>query len=232
MVRSDPSHRALLVATPSYLVRLAGRDLRKAGLAVAVALHGTDALAAISTSEPDAVIIGPTDEINSVFDNYRAIRRVLRIRHAVTVPILILIEPDERDAAISTLETGHDDFLVLPFSPGVLASRIRLSLEADRTDARPARIRYASITIDVRRHSIYCGGREVALSPTEFAVLVLLTTDPGRVYSRKEILHSLQREDRQVSERAGDAQIRGLRHALGDCGELVQTVRSVGYRMR
>ena len=156
---------------------------------------------------------------------------MLRSDHAPHAPVILLINPEDRTEAITTLETGPDDFLLLPLNPGVLASRIALTVSAGGTEAEIGRIRYADLTIDLRRHIVFCGERETPLPAKQFAILVLLTTNPGRVFSRQEILDGIHDENRHVSKRSVDARIRGLRRNLGACGGLVRTVRGIGYRV-
>jgi two-component system phosphate regulon response regulator PhoB len=140
----------------------------------------------------------------------------------------------EESDVVAGLELGADDYVTKPFSPKVLVARVRSVL---RRRAEPApepadRIRLHELDIDLARHQVTCRGAAADLSATEFGLLVFLARRPGRVFSRAQIISGVRGEDYPVTERAVDVQVLGLRRKLGPCGEVIETVRGIGYRLR
>jgi two-component system phosphate regulon response regulator PhoB len=137
---------------------------------------------------------------------------------------------------ITGLELGADDYVVKPFSPKVLAARVRAALrrvaEAKEGGAAVGRIQRGPLLLDPERHELLLEGERIELSATEFAILELFMRSPGRVFSRGNIIDAVKGPDYPVTDRSVDVQILQLRKKLGEGSELIETVRGVGYRLK
>ena len=151
--------------------------------------------------------------------------------------ILVTARAEEVDKLIG-LSAGADDYIVKPFSPREVVARVRTVLRrAARGEAAPpnvdATLRFEGLSIDPRRHEVSGPDGPVALSALEFALLTALATEPGRVFSRAQLLEKVWGYDFYGDERVVDVHVRGVRSALGDDASrprIVGTVRGVGYK--
>ena len=144
-------------------------------------------------------------------------------------PIIMLTARGEEADIVSGLEYGADDYMTKPFSPRVLIARIRARLRKDEDDADEIVTRNG-ITLRCKFHEADIEGQPLALTSNEFAMLRMFLSNPGRVFSRDEIINAVHGSGYAVTDRAIDVQIVGLRKKLGDKSSVIETVRGVGYR--
>lgn len=152
------------------------------------------------------------------------------------IPIIMLTALCEEADIVTGLELGADDYITKPFSPRVLLARVKAALrriaaskpaaDADET------VRIRDIVIDASRHKVEVAGEDVVLTFTEFRVLQLLAGQPGRVFTRYQIVDAVHGDDYPVTDRSVDVQIVGLRKKLGEAGQYIETVRGIGYRFK
>ncbi len=131
------------------------------------------------------------------------------------------------------LNSGADDYVVKPFSPSELVARLRAVIRRAQPSAAEDILRYADVAMDLVAHRVSRNGAPVHLGPTEFRLLRHFLQNPGRVFSREQLLDRVWGQDVEVEMRTVDVHIRRLRKALniGASGDLVRTVRSVGYAL-
>ena len=131
---------------------------------------------------------------------------------------------------------GAADYVCKPFSPRVLMARIHAVLRRPMTDAAPETdgpaITIGPLTVDPGRHKVEIKGKEIQLTYTEFRILRMLVENPGRAFSRQQIVDQVRGESYSVTERIVDVQMVSLRKKLGPLGDWIETVRGVGYRFR
>ena len=146
----------------------------------------------------------------------------------------MLTAKGEEADVVRGLELGADDYLAKPFSPRILAARIRAVLRRAETAEIPEGdlIRTPDLTIDPGRRKVTVRGRDVELSFTEFQILLFLCKRPGWVFTRSQIVDAVRGDNYPVTDRSVDVQIVGLRKKLGACGGNIETVRGVGYRFK
>ncbi len=164
------------------------------------------------------------------------ITRALRARSATaTSPILMVTARMEAADVVLGLEAGADDYVTKPFEVPVLLARVRAQLRRAAYAAAPAEadlIEVGGIRLDLKAHEVSCDGTPVSLTPSEFKLLTALLKDQGRVLTRQMLIDLVQGAGVAVVDRAIDTHVFGLRKKLGRCGEVIETVRGVGYRIR
>ena len=220
----------LVVDDEPKIVELARDYLEHAGFAVVSAFDGSEALTRARSDAPDLIVLDLGLPKLDGLDVARALRR------DSNVPIVILSgRSDETDKLVG-LELGADDYVTKPFSPKELVARVRAVL---RRIERPAPasdiIRASDVTLDVPRMRVRAGDRDVELTATEFQLLAALAREPGRVFTRSQLLDAVHGVAFESYERAIDAHVKNIRRKLeSDPREprYLQTVDGVGYRFR
>ena len=153
------------------------------------------------------------------------------------MPVIIASARDDETDIVSGLELGADDYLPKPFSPKVMAARLRAVLRRTKNPNEGKRsetdiLERSGISLNPSRHETKVGGIAIDLSATEFAILELFMREPGRVFTRERIIDFVKGPDYPVTDRAIDVHILSIRRKLGEAGTLVETVRGIGYRLR
>jgi len=222
--------RTILVVEDERQIAGLVRDyLEHAGFAVLTAGDGASGLAMARTRRPDAIVLDLGLPRIDGLDVIRALRR------DSTVPILILTARGDETDRVAGLELGADDYVVKPFSPKELVARVRAVLR--RVEARSnaaERIVAGDLILDLSRRSVTVGERRVDLTPTEFEILAALAREPGRVWTRSQLLDAVHGFSLETYERAIDGHIRNLRRKLerDDASpRYVRTVHGVGYAL-
>ena len=228
---SERVTKALVVDDEPNLVDLVRGYLQHEGFEVVVATDGPSAVESARAIEPDLIIL---DLMLPGFDGLEVCRRVRQFSDAY---VLMLTARAEEIDRIIGLEVGADDYLAKPFSPRELVARVKAMLRRPRSatavasDA-PAPVSFGDLTIDEARHEVTMRGIPVALTPREFALLLNLARQPGRVFTRAQLLERVWGAE-YYDDHVVDVHVANLRHKLGDDAAqsaLVQTVRGVGYR--
>ncbi len=151
------------------------------------------------------------------------------------VPLLVLGCSDSEDCMVQCLEVRADDYVVKPYSPRVVAARAKAILRwKSRAGAneRPDPVqRIGDLVIHRTESEVRAKGKRIELTSGQFQLLTLLADEPGKVYSRQVIVEKLHGSGSDISERSVDAQVVMLRRNLGAYGDIVQTIRAVGYRL-
>ena len=224
--------RILVVDDDKEVVRLMRAYLEKAGYDVLVAYNGETAVYTLRRDIPDLLLLDLMLPDKDGYDITRLVRADAALAH---IPIIMLSARVEDTDKIVGLELGADDYVTKPFSPRILMARVKAALrrsQAERSSVSKEQIRIHSIEIDVPRYKVLVEGKEISLTSTEFKVLCLMTTQPGRVFTRYQIVDEVHGEDYPVTDRSVDVQIVGLRKKLGSAGIYIETVRGIGYRFK
>jgi two-component system alkaline phosphatase synthesis response regulator PhoP len=168
-------------------------------------------------------------------DGLEVCRRLKADPRTRGILIVMLTAKGEEADMVAGLERGADDYIAKPFSPRVLAARIRALLRRGddrRREEQETTIEVHELSIHPGRHEATLAGKQLELTYTEFALLLFLAKRPGWAFSRSQIVDAVKGSDYPVTERSVDVQVAGLRRKLGDHGFYVETVRGVGYRFR
>jgi DNA-binding response OmpR family regulator len=222
--------RTILVVEDEMKIAGLVRDyLQHAGFEVIVAGDGEAALSSARGSRPDLIVLDLGLPGVDGLDVTRELRRT------TSVPIVMLTARGDESDRVAGLELGADDYVVKPFSPRELVARVRAVLR--RTDSARAGgaevLRAADVEVDLPRMRVSAGGRPVDLTPTELQLLATLVREPGRVFTRGQLLDAIHGVAIESYERAVDAHVKNLRRKLEpEPGQprYVITVRGVGYR--
>jgi DNA-binding response OmpR family regulator len=219
----------IVVEDEPDLAELIALHLRRENLRVTTFADGERGLAAIERDVPDMVVL---DLMLPGLDGYEICRSIRRSERLAKVQVLMVTARGEESDVVTGLELGADDYVTKPFRPRVLVARVRNLLRRPRAEAQGNELlRAGPIEVDVGRHEARVDGQEVTLTHTEFEILRTLMAAPGRVRTRGDILSRLD-QGQHVLERTVDVHVASLRRKLGSAGELIATVRGVGYRLR
>ena len=222
------SKSILVVDDEAKIVEICRDYLTAAGFEVHVATTGPAGLVLARRFRPDLVVL---DLMLPGMDGLDVCRE---LRRESNVPIIMLTARVEESDKLVGLELGADDYMSKPFSPRELVARVRTVLRRMSNSGEPAElIRTATLTLDRSRYKAIVPGREIALTPTEFEILATLAAQPGRIFSRAQLLTVARGVTFESYERAIDSHIRNLRRKLeNEAGEeaYVVTVHGLGYK--
>ncbi len=192
---------------------------------------GEEVLAKLRTSKPDLLLL---DLMLPGVDGLDVCKKMKNDPELSNIPIIMLTAKGEEADIVTGLELGADDYIPKPFSPKVLVARVKTVLRRKSQlvpDDYDVLIVH-DIVIHPGRHEVTVSGDRIDLTYTEFKLLHFLAKRPGWVFTRYQIVDALRGEDYPVTERAVDVQVVGLRKKLGKAGNVLETVRGVGYRVR
>ncbi len=220
----------LIVEDEAALVTLLRYNLEGEGFRVAEANDGEQALVLAKEETPDIVLL---DWMLPLMSGIEVCRQMRRIPATRDVPIILLTARGEETDKVRGLDSGADDYITKPFSPAELIARIRAVLRRSHPELEADSLAFEDLAMDLVAHRVRRGSREVHLGPTEFRLLRHLLQNPGRVFSREQLLDAVWGRDVYVEPRTVDVHIRRLRKALndGDESDLIRTVRSAGYAL-
>ena len=211
------------------LVRL---NLHKEGYEAFLVDSGEAALKHVACNDVGLIVL---DLMLPGIDGQEVCRRLKWDEQTRHIPIVMLTARGEESDIVSGLELGADDYIVKPFSARVLVARIRkvLRREQERStqENEKARTRIGSIEIDNDRYEVRVDGNPVSVTGSEFKILKFLATRPGFVRTREQIIEATHGPRVVMSSRTVDVHITSLRRKLGVAGDLIETIRGVGYRL-
>jgi DNA-binding response OmpR family regulator len=219
----------LIIEDEPELVKVLRSYLEQAGFNVLSSGRGDSGLALWEQKQPDLLILDLNLPGLDGLDVARAIRRKSNI------PILMLTARVEETDQLIGLELGADDYLPKPFSPRVVVARVRALLRRSEVSAAVSvhTLRIADLEIDLDGHRVQRSGQEIELTPTEFGLLAALAGQPGRAFSRLQLLEASTGAAYEGYERTIDAHIKNLRAKIETDPknpQYIETVFGVGYR--
>lgn len=206
-------------------------NLTKAGYDVRCAASGEDGLALINQCSPSLILL---DLMLPGIDGLDVCRTLKRNPALAAIPVIMISARGEEADVVSGLEIGADDYVSKPFSPRVLLARVRSVLRRGSLPpvSPDAVLSFEGLTVNPPRREVFIDKRLIDLTNTEFKLLHFLMRQPGLVFTRDRIVEGVHGDDYPVTDRSVDVQVVGLRKKLGSYGELIETVRGVGYRFK
>jgi DNA-binding response OmpR family regulator len=218
----------LVVDDEPKIVRIARDYLERAGFNVITAGDGRSVLAMVRSAKPDLIVLDLALPEMDGLDVTRGLRKESE------VPIIMLTARDDEADRLVGLELGADDYIVKPFSPKELVARVRAVLRRwDGARAGTEVVRAGDLVLDVPRMQASLGGRTLNLTPTEFQVLAVMARQPGRIFTRGQLLEAVHGIAVESYERAIDSHIKNIRRKLEPDARhprYVLAVHGIGYK--
>jgi len=228
--------RVVIIEDERDVARLLEFNLRGAGFEVASAATGAAGIAAVLRDKPDVVVL---DLMLPDQSGYEVCKQLRGDAAVGDVGVLMLTAKGEAEDRILGLEVGADDYVVKPFVVREVVLRVvALANRLAERRARPAAgdpssvLKIGAIELDPVTHDVRIGGVPTQLRPLEYKLLQLLVSDPGRVFSREELLEQVWEMRGDINTRTVDVHVRRLRVSLGPAADVVETVHGFGYRAR
>jgi two-component system, OmpR family, alkaline phosphatase synthesis response regulator PhoP len=207
--------------------------LAKEGFTLRKANSGKEALERIQQDKPDLVLL---DLMLPVLSGIEVLKTIRFTWGLTGLPVIIVSARTDESDIIMGLELGADNYLPKPFSPKVLVANVKALLRRTLNERQniditeePQHLTVGVLDIDQLRHEAFWAGNPILLTATEFSLLTLLASNPGRVYTRNQIISGIRGDDYPVTERAIDVQVASLRRKMGIGGQAIKTVWGIGY---
>jgi two-component system, OmpR family, alkaline phosphatase synthesis response regulator PhoP len=216
----------LIVDDEPSIREIARRYLEHAGFVVLEARDGLEGLRLARDQQPDVIVL---DVMLPKLNGWQVLEELrLNSNLEQRIPVLMLTARGEESDRLRGLESGADDYLVKPFSPRELVARIKIMLR--RGQSIGERSSFGTLELEYANHRVQLAGEELKLTHLEFELLALFARNPGRLWSRPELLERLWGGEFDGVERVVDVHVSSLRRKLIEAGARIQTVRGGGYR--
>ena len=225
-----PKHQILVIEDERDLVEVLTYNLTKEGYDVISANDGKEGLQRAQLNQPDLILL---DLMLPGMDGLEVCRQIRFDSRTQNCRVLMLTARSEDVDEIVGFNMGADDYVTKPFKVKPLVHRVKALLRRGNDAESESEIIVAhSVEVDRINHVARCNDEELLLTPTEFRLLWTFVKQPGRPYSRHELMDTSRGEDANALERTIDVHIRALRQKLGNDSGLIETVRGIGYRFR
>ena len=225
--------RILVVEDDRDINELIRYNLEREGFEVLSLYDGGQVVDIVSTRKPDLILL---DLMLPECDGLDICRQLKSEHSTKNIPIIMITAKGTESDVVIGLSLGADDYIPKPFSPNVLLARIktvfRRGEHPEEALNHPEIRQWVDLVLDLPKHKVSVKNHLVALTSIEFNILEFLSRNPGRVFSREQILDNVWKEGKYIVDRAVDVHIRGLRKKLGPAQNYIETVRGVGYRFR
>ena len=224
--------KILIVEDDVDIVEMLKYPLEQANFEVESVYDGQAAINAITEQQPDLILLDLMLPNVSGAEVYRTISRNPQVEN---IPVIMVTAKSEEIDRIVGLELGADDYIVKPFSPREVVLRVQAVLRrltSQVIEKNDSWITVQDLQIDIEKRKVVCCNEETELTATEFELLVTLTKSPGRVFSRSILMNQVWGQDYYGVDRTVDTHMSRLRRKLSSCGEMIQTVHGVGYRLK
>lgn len=222
--------KVLIIEDERTLQEVLSYNLEREGFEVAVAGDGQDGLRKARSWEPDLILL---DLMLPVIDGLEVCRQLRADTKTKSIRVLMLTARSEEVDEIVGFNMGADDYVYKPFKVKPLIYRIKALMRRNAADQQSREfVSVHGIEVDRVNHLARANGATLELTPTEFRLLWSLARAAGRPFGRNELMDHCRGEDANALERTIDVHVRSLRHKLGELGDVIETVRGVGYRFR
>ena len=205
-------------------------NLKKYGYNVITSINGEEGLQYSSLHNPDLILL---DIMLPGINGFQFCSTIRKSNNLKNIPVIIITALGDEKNIVKGLEKGADDYIIKPFSNKVLLARIKNVLKRNKRNTNYTNdIMLDGITILVKQREVKIENQSINLTYTEFQILYLLMSHPGWVFTRYQIINKIREDNYPVTDRSVDFQIVGLRKKLKSKGNLIHTIRGVGYRFQ
>ena len=220
-------HKILLVDDEPDILDFLGYNLKKEGYTVITASNGVEAIAKAKKELPHLIVLDIMMPEMDGIETCRQMREIPALNNSV---ITFLTARNEEYTQISGFDMGADDFITKPIKPRVFLSRVKALLRRYKNNEVPISniVDLGDLKIDMEKHMVYKNNVAIELPKKEFNLLTLLSSKPGKVFKRENILDLVWGDEVIVGDRTIDVHIRKLREKLGE--EYIKTIKGVGYK--
>ncbi|MGH9360858.1 MAG: response regulator [Thermoanaerobaculia bacterium] len=222
----------LVIEDDSDIIEIIQYNLEREGFRVLTATNGEKGIEVARSRRPALIIL---DLMLPGADGIEVCKSLRSAPDTRQIPIVILTAKAEESDIVLGLGVGADDYVTKPFSPQELLARITAVLrrgDLKSEEARHSRIERHGVVIDPARFEVAIRGKPVSFTLTEFKILSILASNPGRVYTRQLLLDKVQGGEVFVDDRNIDVHVRAIRKKLGSLEDLILTVRGIGYKFK
>ncbi len=222
----------LLIEDDPDIVELLRYNLKREGFGVRVSGNGEEGLVEARRRAADLIVL---DLMLPGMDGLEVCRMLKADPETRDVPVVMLTAKGEEADVVAGLELGADDYLTKPFSPREFVARVRAvlrRLSREATESERSRIQAGPLVVDATRHEVLFEGHPLSFTRSEFRLLWALLSRPGRVFTRNELADKITGGESLIIDRNVDVHVSAIRKKLGPAGDLIATVRGVGYKCK
>ena len=229
------AERILIIEDDQEIQEMLKYAFAREGWLLSQVKTGEEGLTSLAEEGADCIIL---DIMLPGMDGLNVLRKIRENDSFRTTPLIMCTARGEEADIVTGLELGADDYVVKPYSPRVLAARIRSGLR--RTEAaalagsgekkKPVFFQCGPLRLNIETHTVFLNEAPLDLFATEFAILAQFMSRPGIVFTRQKLISAVRGPDYPVTDRSVDVQILGLRKKLGEAANMIETIRGVGYR--
>ncbi len=220
--------RILIVDDEPDILEMLSYNLQKEEYSILTANNGAEAIKAAKDFDPDLIIL---DIMMPEMDGVEVCYQLRELDQFKNTMITFLTARSEDFTQISALEAGGDDFIMKPIKPNLFKSRIKALLRRKnnvKEEKKQVKFRFGDLLINTEKYNVKLKGEKIKMAKKEFELLLLLTSSPGKVFKREEILRKVWGREVIVGDRTIDVHIRKLREKIGD--GYIKTLKGVGYK--
>ncbi len=221
--------RVLVIEDEKSISNLIAMSLQKDGYIIDQVFDGNEAIHKIQSTHYDLLVL---DWMLPQASGIEILSRVKNRKEEMGFGVLMVTAKVQNEDIVLGLESGADDYVTKPFELSVLKARAKAVLRryAKKAEALPSKLSLNGLELDTDIHEVKCHGEKVELTVSEFKLLRAMLLNPGKVMTRKQLVPAVQGEGVVVVERSIDTHMVSLRKKLGNCADVIETVRGVGYR--
>jgi len=223
--------KVVIIEDEPDIIEVMSYNLKREGFLVSASRNGDEGLSLVRNQSPALVLL---DLMLPGIDGLSICQQLKSDPITRDIPIIIVSAKGEESDVVIGLGLGADDYIAKPFSPRELLARVKAVLRRSprQEDQHKDRLQIKGLMIDTVRHEVSISDVQIKLTATEFKLLFQLASQPGRAFSREQLLNRVVGDGVIVVDRNIDVHIRSVRKKLGDYSQMIETIRGVGYRFK